>query len=256
MFGIRELYASLASVAAISTGAIFWLHFSRFTTRGTLWWSFAMLSFFSCLLCISLRGSIPAFISVVVANIAAIWGYIFIWYGIRAYLKRPFTLTIIVTGIIPTIIVGIGFYWFTFIQFSLNNRIAIFCFATLIFNLLTVKELQKHTVHNRTAKIIIANNILNAVILLIRGTSLLANEPLETYFSSGWQTVLFLLWSKLSLLISTFGLILMIIEDLNTKLEYQATEDPLTGLLNRRALHIVTPDFFIKIKKNHKILDC
>lgn len=254
MLGTRELYASLTATAAISTAAVFWLHFSRFSTRGVLWWAAAMSSYLLCLVLMTCRGFIPPFFSVFIANIAATVGYVCFWFGIRVFFNRPLSKWVLNCGYLLTTFVAVASGITLFDPALATGRVLIIGFNYSTINILTAYELLRNARHSHAAKVLAAINIANAVIINWRGFHIVNTESFNTYFTTGWSTAAYVLWTNVSLLITTFGLIMLIVEDLNAKLARQAIEDPLTGLFNRRALHAITCKDFSKLHDKHTSL--
>lgn len=254
MLGIRELYASLTASAAISTVAFFWLHFSRFSRRGVLWWAVAMSSYLLCLILMTCRGFIPPFFSILIANIAATVGYVCFWFGTRVFFNRPLTRKVWSCGLTLTTLVAIASGITLYDPTLATGRVLIIGLNYSTINVLTAYELLRNARHSTTAKCLAIMNILNAVIINWRGIHIVRTASFNTYFTTGWTTSAYVLWTNVSLLMTTVGLIVLILEELNTKLARQAIEDPLTGLLNRRALHSITPKEFLELQDEHNSL--
>jgi len=254
MLGTRELYASLTATAAISTAAVFWLHFSRFSTRGVLWWATAMSSYLLCLVLMTCRGFIPPFFSVFVANITATIGYVCFWFGIRVFFNRPLSRWVWNCGYILSFFVAVASGITLFDPELATGRVLIIGLNYSTINILTAYELLRNARHSHSAKVLALINIMNAVIINWRGIHIVRTESFNTYFTTGWTTSAYVLWTNVSLLVTTFGLIMLIVEDLNAKLARQAIEDPLTGLFNRRALNAITRTEFSTLNSKHTSL--
>lgn len=254
MLGIRELYASLSVIAAISTLAVYCLHFSRFNTRGVLWWAAAMSSYLLCLILMTFRGYIPPFFSSFIANIAATAGYVFFWFGIRIFFKRPLTSSVLCCGLFLFALVTISSAITLDHPTLAAGKVLIIGINYSTINFLTAYELLKNARHSDTAKVLAAINIINAVIINFRGINIVLTQSYNMYYTTGWTTSAYVLWTSASLLITTLGLLMLIVEELHSKLARQAIEDPLTGIFNRRALHTITPNEFLDLKNSNPSL--
>ena len=246
MLSIRELYLALTATAAISASAMFWLHFSRYSTRGIIWWAHGMGAFFVSLVFMSLRGHIPPLISFVLANVLSTLGFVFIWQGIRAFLKRPGHPW--VWGLSGILTAGVAcFSGLSLIYPHLEGpRITMLCVALVLLNFFIARDLRGFG--GRTGRLLALNYILNASIITFRGVRVVTTESFDVYYTTGWPTAAYVVWNNIFFLIMTLGLVTMIVEDLSNQLARHALEDPLTGLSNRRAFRETTPTLFRKLK--------
>ncbi|SIO32059.1 GGDEF domain-containing protein [Halodesulfovibrio marinisediminis] len=250
MLGIRELYASLTITALVSTATVFWLYFSRFSTRGVLWWVISMSCYLLCLILMTLRGIIPPFFSEFIANIAATAGYVCFWFAIRLFFNRPLTRNIWGCGLFLTLLITVASGIALYDSELVTGKVLIIGINYSTINIFTAYELLRNAHRSNAAKVLAAINIINAVIINLRGFHIVQTASFNTYFTTGWTTSAYVLWTNLSLLITTLGLMMLIVEDLHSKLARQAMEDPLTGLFNRRALTSITPEEFSELKNN------
>ncbi|MCT4625728.1 GGDEF domain-containing protein [Halodesulfovibrio sp.] len=252
MLPTRELYASLAVTAAVSTAALFWLQHSHFSTKGVRWWATAMSSFLLSLVLIAFRGFIPPFLSKVLVNICATVGYLCFWYGIRAFFNRPLNFYVIACGVLLTSTTAIVSSLSLFLPQFILYKIITLSFSYSIPNVLSAYELLRYGRHSKTAKYLGYMNIASAFVNFMHGVLILYTHSFNTFFSTGVGTLVYILWSNGTLLFTTFGLIMLIVEELNAKLAQQAVEDPLTGLFNRRALNEVSSTYFTKSQQKEK----
>ena len=248
MLGIRELYTSLAVTAAILTASIFWLHFSRFSSRGILWWTCGMLCYTATLVLVTLRGVISPIFTAIIANTLATSGYVCLWFGIRTYLRLALPVKAWMYAIALTSLVFVVTTIATIFPEYTPLRISCICFSFVVLNILTARELLIYVPERYSAKLVAINNILNAIIVTLRLVHIINTSSYDSFFTTGWSTSAYILWTNVSLLLTTLGLILMIVEDLNGKLADQVMEDPLTGLYNRRAMHAITQEDFDMLK--------
>lgn len=254
MLPTRELYASLAVTATVSTAAIFWLQHSHYSTRGVRWWATAMSSFLLSLILIAFRGFIPPFFSKTLVNLSATIGHLCFWYGIRVFFNRPLNVYALVCGAILTTTTTIASSLSLFFPQLISYQIITLSINYSIPNALSAYELLRHGRHSKTAKYLGYINIASAFINFIHGILILYTHSFNTFFSTGWGTSAYILWCNATLLFTTFGLIMLIVEELNTKLAQQAIEDPLTGLFNRRALNKVSSAYITSCQQKEKKL--
>ncbi|MCG8529616.1 MAG: GGDEF domain-containing protein [Desulfovibrionales bacterium] len=254
MFAIRELYASVTITTLISSGVMFWLHFSRFSVRGLIWWGFGMLLYAGCLMLIALRPESPPALAIILNNTFCVSGYICIWFGIRAYLNQPLSYIHWGLGICSILSIIATIYWFTVVTPDITIRVLLISIFSALFNGLAAYDLFTHASHNKASLLIACNNVANIIAVSLRSIASFGIATPYTMHTSGWTTINFMLWSNISVAITTCGLILMLVEDLNNKLEQQASEDPLTGIQNRRALHSISPEKFFEMQQGENAL--
>ena len=244
MLAIRELYVGLTATAAVSSAAVFWLHFSRFSTRGVRWWALGIFSFFISLALMTLRGMLHPGLTVALSNVLAVCGYLFVWLGIRIYLERPLNKRVVGLGVSTPLLVG-GMNVLSLVFPALiPARISLLCLVFILLNLCLVRELFYGTPGRRTAKLLAVNYLINAGFIAFRGVNIWVTGSYDAYYTTGWTTAGYVLWTLICLMVMTLGLMIMMVEDLSNTLSRRAVEDPLTGLFNRRAFHEISPASF------------
>jgi diguanylate cyclase (GGDEF)-like protein len=183
-----------------------------------------------------LRGVIPDFLSIVVANtIISISGFL-IFDGVCAYTGRAFNRKPLL--IIPGFIF-LFFLYFTYIERSMSVRTilisvtsAIFCFACgYILYRYSDKQL-------RLASLFTANVLVFYGLFLLFRSLIAAIYPLpdDLFINTNFQVLVFLLMAFCGLLWSV-GFALMMAQRLLIETRRVAMTDYLTGILNRKAGH-------------------
>lgn len=253
MFAIRELYASLTITALLASCIVFWLQNSKLAGKGTLLWAYAMFSISFGLGLITLRGYIPAELSIILANSMIIFGITLLWYGIRQYVQLPLLNWNYALGALCLGITAYGCYYFSTVTSSVSIRITLTNIVLAVPCMMLCYDLLKFG-NKKFGNFLSATYGITAILLVIRGILALRATSMASYLLSGWLTTAFLLWAIFLLLSTTFNLIMLLVEDQNSSLARQAHEDPLTGLLNRRALHEMTPDDFFRLQKKNTSL--
>ncbi|WP_354623303.1 diguanylate cyclase [Psychromonas sp. MME2] len=125
----RTLLVVTAIISIGSTIALFSLWRTQPRHNGAGFWASGMtlITFASFLL--SGRGSIPDFISIIIANTVMIIGFSQILRGICIFIKRP---TLLFFDFILPAIVALTFYYFTYFENDLTIRITLFSIALVM----------------------------------------------------------------------------------------------------------------------------
>lgn len=247
MFAIRELFASLTITTLLSSGIVFWLQTSKLAGKGTLLWATAMFSLSCGLGLITLRGYIPAELSIILANSMIILGVTLLWYGIRQYVGLSLFTWNYVLGTLCVGVTAYGCYYFSAITPSVSIRITLTNILLAVPCMQLCHDLLKYS-NRKFGKLLSATYGITAILLILRGILALQTTSVASFLLSGWLTTSFLLWAIFLMLSTTFNLIMLLVEDQNSSLARQAHEDPLTGLLNRRALHEMAPNNFFRVQ--------
>ena len=245
MFAIRELYASLTIITVLSSYIVFWLHKSKLAGKGTLLWTYAMLSISCGLGLITLRGYISPELSIILSNSMNILGITILWYGIRQYVELPLLKWNYVLGALWISITGYGCYYFSAVAPSISMRITLTNSISAIPCTLLCYDLLRCS-NKKFGKFLSTIYGITAILLVIRGLLAQRATSMASYLFSGWPTTALLLWTIFLILSTTFCLIMLLVEDQNNSLVRKANEDPLTGLFNRRAFHEMAPNIFLQ----------
>ena len=247
MLAIRELYVGLTATAAVSAASAFWLHFSRFSSPAVLGWARGIFALFIALALMSFRGQISPLFTIVLANVVSVLAHVFLWQGIRTYLGRPHP------GWLAGIVWGVaGSGCLSLISPELVPvRISMLCLAFIFFNIFMGWDLLCFSKGRRTAILLAWNYLVNAIVIFLRWGEILFTQSYDVYYTTGWTTAAYVLWTHVSLLFMTLCLMIMMVEDLSDRLARSALKDPLTHVYNRRAFHGITPEEMGKLKADH-----
>ncbi|OEF28115.1 sensor domain-containing diguanylate cyclase [Vibrio rumoiensis] len=122
----------LVVIGIIATGAAITLAFlwrSQTQRNGVGYWAAGMSSIALASILVSLRDLVPDFVSLMVANLLYVVGFLFILRGIRVFSERP-PLLFLDFSLIP--IAGYLFYYFKYIEESQSIRIVVFSAVVVV----------------------------------------------------------------------------------------------------------------------------
>ena len=217
-------------------------------------WMVAALSTAAGLAMILQRGAWPNFITMVVANLAIIFGFITMRRGIQIFLRtRPTDIEHVVVFTIDALLL----LTLTFV--SEHNVIAVVGASLPIAWTLLRSAHEAHYALERegstaTARVVATPLALLGLLFLVRSivgalAPAFAARPLheENAFNGGVAMVFMLVGLVLNLVLA-----LMVVGRLVSRLQHLSERDPLTGLLNRRALAPLLQREAVRLRRNEK----
>lgn len=202
-------------------------------------WVLANLIFSVGFTLFSLRGLVPDFISIILANVLVVYGQVLIHEGIEAfYGRRPFRRSnyLVLAAYI------IAQWFFTYIQPDINLRIVVTSLVYCILILRSGLSLLSFSIPqlkgtSRSAGLIFLATALfpftRAIHALVQTQPInMLTDPLNSWYSLVVATAL-LVWTFYFFLLNSARLELDL-ESARLELVHIASTDPLTGLYNRR----------------------
>ena len=235
MFAIRELYASLTILTFLSTLLVCWLKYNKYPLRGAKYWTCSFLSICASCLFITFRGTLPLTLTVLLPNNLLMLANFFSYFALRRYLSLPINRSLILTALAIQIFLPFFVYHYYVVSPSLTTRIVVWSIIVALLHAQIACDLIAYGRQTHLSKLLCYTNIFASTTYISRIIIAACYPPAGNYLASGWQTTAFLIWIIAYVLFSTLGIILMAVEEQNKELIRQVHEDPLTGLLNRRA---------------------
>jgi len=233
LFDVRTLLVTAALSALICAGArgLLWRMHPSLAGLGrwTLGCLMACLAFFL----IALRGTVPDLFSLTLAQIFVALGLITAWSGFRAFIGlTPLSLrwqSLAVAG--PVLLIGLSH-----LEQSLPLRAILTALTVALFSGLIAHDLMRHNSSRRIARQATGwIYLINAVFFLARAIAVQHEATTIGEMQSSGLAAVSLLWSLALTISTTLGMVLMASDALQENLDRQASLDPLTGALNRRA---------------------
>lgn len=231
-FDLRAVILLAGFLAALMSVVIYFMKRSYpASVDGLGHWAGGPAIIFASTLLFGGRGVLPDFLSIVVANLLLMGGVVLLYFGSGRFYKtkldaRPWLAAITAIGALLVV--------FTHISPSYNWRLLFVSgFMATVFvrhALLVARQRSTHF----SAHFVLAVLVTEALVLMLRALSALTAESSDLLQASPIQTVYIAAYAIVMLML-TVGLVLLATDRLRDELEYLATHDPLTGVLNRRA---------------------
>ena len=184
-------------------------------------------------LLIGLRNYIPDFLSIVLPNtlltlsMASIHlGFIY-FYQLDTRLMRQFHGVMLLTMASSAV-------YFNYVQHSVNARIIAISFIIGFQCLYIMRTLL--TAHNKANFTIGISYLAFAIFFIIRGILTFTQDSIDDFMTSGLMHAISIIVYELLVAVTSFGVVWIVSYKVQRALIEQASHDPLTKVLNRRAL--------------------
>lgn len=226
---IRTLLVAVALVTACCAGARFLLWRMHPHVPGLAQWAWSGLVGASALSLLAARGMLPDTAVLSLAQMLVAGALILSWDGFRRFFARPPLTSWQLLGLLaataaPTAVAHA--------QSLPAMRALINGIVIAVLSALMARELRRAPPpQGSAARIISSIYVANALLFTARG----ALAFVESVPAEGPLSALALLWWMCIIVAVTLGMALMTGERLQADLDRQASRDPLTGALNRRA---------------------
>jgi diguanylate cyclase (GGDEF)-like protein len=195
-------------------------------------WAAAPAIIFVSTLLFGMRGVLPPFLTVIVANALLVSGVVLFYLGSGHFYRVAIDWRPWLAGILGLVLAMV---WFTYGHPDYGWRLMIVPgFMALVFarHALLV---WRHGGSAFSARFVLVVLILETLILALRAASALATDASDLLQAGPIQS-LYIASYTVTMLMLTVGLVLLAADRLRGELEHLATHDPLTGVLMRRAL--------------------
>lgn len=136
-------------------------------------------------------------------------------------------------GVMLVAMVALSLF-FTYVDNNVNARIAVLSFVVSIQCFYIMRTLLKG--HNKANLTIAISYLLFSLFFLVRGFLTLTEDPIEDFMEAGLMHSLSVVVYELLVAVTSFGMVWIVSYSVQRVLLEQASHDPLTKVLNRRAL--------------------
>ncbi len=251
-FDNRSLAAAAAVATLLCTAARFLLRSMHPAMPGLTQWAWAAALGVPALALYAAHGKVPDWMTVLLPQILLVSGFLLAYGGFRRFLDRPHL------GVKLWLLLGAAFLLpllgahLTGAQTvrSIAGSLAIATVTALLARALLAWAPPGRTAVRATAGVY----GLTSLFFLGRAAAIAASsQPDLVLHSDGFSSVA-LLWSLGLILATTLGMALMTGERLQDELNHQASRDPLTGALNRRAFALLAPKTLARCQRNGEAL--
>lgn len=251
-FDIRTLLAAVALATAFCAAARFLLWRMHPHVPGLGLWAWAGLLAACALFLFTLRGILAEPLVLSLAQLVIVAGLLLAWDGFRRFLGRPplVPLMLVAPLVALATVVAIAHLHSSLILRALANSTTIALVSALIARELLGAPAPAGAATRATAYIYLAN----AGFFVVRGVSALAEGTNDGALQQGSMSALPLFWWLCVTVALTLGMALMTGERLQGDLDRQASRDPLTGALNRRAFALAAEKEVARARRNERPL--
>jgi diguanylate cyclase (GGDEF)-like protein len=199
------------------------------------WWWLGLLLQPCGFLFIAMRGYLPVIVSVVLANtiiagaLACFAIAMRMFTGVRQ--RRWYAATLVLASAAIAA-------WFSLVVDNVLVRIVGLSFIHALLLTLGARAIYRRELKlTRVSHVLASMFVIAAVTMACRGMyHLVSQDPITDIFSLRWPTIISYGMGGLLPIVGTIGFLLMCTERSHKNLERVASEDPLTGVYNRRAL--------------------
>ncbi|WP_243543992.1 sensor histidine kinase [Pseudodesulfovibrio tunisiensis] len=223
MLDVRTLCFVLTLLTAVSAVLIYALHRYRLPEEGPRWWALSFGLVTTGLLLMGSRAIIPNFLSIVVANVLILLGWLTTLNGMRRHVGRPglSPLEWLVSSAI-LLLVGAGLYWFSAMSPSLSMRMRLFSWTACAISSATTWELLTHNNGSPAIRVTSVSFLIYALFSAAR--ALHPSVSSQYYLHAGPFNEAHLLVSILFVVGMSFGMVLMINEKLQNRLALKTAQ--------------------------------
>ena len=202
------------------------------TIRGISEWAIALTVLFVAFALFGLRGTLPEFLTLAVANLLVMFGLCLMYFGSQ----RHFGLTISLRNwTIFAVLLALPIIWYSAIVPNIVAQVALttmFMVVAFGFHAHLILRHGSASFPNRFTAFVLASQ---GAINLLRLLSLLFTDDSVDFYGSSVLQVAYVTSLIFGAMLGATGLTLMASNRLREDLEHLARHDSLTGCLNRRA---------------------
>lgn len=247
-FDIKTLLVAVALASALSALARILLWRTHPAMPGLGHWAVASMLGTVALLMIAMRDVVPERLTLSLAQLLIAAGFILKWEGFRLFVGRPplsqQTLTILIMFAIGLIVASDVLQSLT-LRASSNALWISLLSAVIAWELLSAAR--PGEIAMRVSGWLYA---ISAALFLVRGIAVATNGTIVDPWNPDGLAALPLFWWLCFTMGATLGMVLMASERLQRELDHQASHDPLTGALNRRALSMLAEKEVARSRRN------
>jgi len=201
--------------------------------RGLREWTLAPLASFVSTVLFALRGVVPDLFSIVLANMVLFQGCILYYAGSQLFLGHERDTR---AWSAVTVVLGVVLFWFSEVQPSYPIRLAVFTLAISGLFFAHARLYLRHRTKRVGRRLMTGLLLLQSLVAGLRCLSVVLGEAGVGMLDATWLQSLYIVMYSLTALMLSIAGVLMATDRLRLEFEFMATHDPLTGMLNRRAL--------------------
>ncbi len=127
---IRTLSLTASFVGMLMCVVMIYVYSTQKTYNGFQFWVYGSIAFFSGMILLSMRGLVPQFVTIIIANGASAVYFALIPYGLKLFLKKHTSKWSYIAAITLFVLL---FLYFTYIDFNVSARIIIIALLKIVF---------------------------------------------------------------------------------------------------------------------------
>ncbi|WP_420477047.1 GGDEF domain-containing protein [Noviherbaspirillum sp. ST9] len=232
---VRTVFFMLAIAALSASASLFLAQRMKLSVHGIKHWAWGLAIAGSSGFLLAARGTINPALSVVLGNCMLLLGYSFLWTGMRQFVGVPVRAWfLLVAPMLAAVVLSLYFLD----DRNGPGRIAFLSSLITILSVLGAWELLRTNKDRRLGRRWVASILLlHAAFNIWRAAYNALGQNIDGPYALGSLSTATGVEAFLFMVFLTLGLILMTTDALQTELNRQASRDPLTDVLNRRAFH-------------------
>jgi len=232
MLDVRTLLVPLVLTAVLSAGALCLVSRQNLPVPGVARWAIGHVVGAVGMICSALRDVLPDILGIVASNTLIVLALVLLMTGFQQFIGTKSSLR---PGLVLTVLVAVVLAYFDYIQPSIAARVMTMSAASsLVCGIGGWLLLRPGPSPVSVRRICGVANLAVALFYAVR-VYVAAGETITDYFTGATFIVGVHLFGFVHQMILTFTQLILISERLNADLKRQASIDPLTGALNRRA---------------------
>lgn len=214
--------------------------------RGLREWTLAPLMCFGSTVLFAMRGVLPDVLTIPLANMVLFQGCITYYAGSQLFLGHARDTR---GWSIVTLVLGAVLFWYSQFQPDYTARLAVFTITISLLFAAHARLYLRHRLVQLGLRVMTGLLLLQATVAGLRFITVLFGAAGTDLLQPSWlQVVYIVMYSFTALLMSIAG-VLMATDRVRMEFEFMATHDPLTGVLNRRALFAQSQKAFARSQR-------
>ncbi len=190
---IRTLSLTASFVGMLMCVVMIYVYSTQKTYLGFQFWVYGSIAFFIGMLLLSMRGLLPQFVTIIIANGATSVFYVLIPYGLTLFLKQHPPKWSYITALALFIVL---FLYFTYIDFNVSIRIIVIELLKIVSMMYAAYIIIKYskTIRIKPNQILLYSLLIHSAYSLFRivYTGAYENSITEFMSSSNVQAVMFI----------------------------------------------------------------